>query len=467
MFNFTRQLFFTITCAFLFLSWNGPQLIACVVHSDGVESVGYRSLSEIYDDVVDGVAFIGTETKRMDPCQFCGTAWLFKYDDSGTMWFVTNYHVVKDHVNNNGVAEDLGLFFGTREGISRGNLPPWSENQLIFVEHFDVRRDLAIVRVHIDVTGFSEQEMSQWRSQTQQRVLKLACSEPRPGQSVFSIGSPSYSTFLFNFCRGTVRQCGKRVGPRIHARIVETDSAINGGDSGGPLFNEQGQVVGVATSYQSGARLVSHFISITEVCNYLDEIQEEGFLANWDSVSEVTRIKLAEHLLWQSQWKASYALVESSQSSQGQRIKKIAGRAMNYEFVDKDIVNHWCHLDFGQNSQQRSSVRQVSLISSSRIDKVANRFVEIVSVNSKLMNLDKVASDNRKRVFASSGAKRRYAIRSWIAARSVIEIEVFESQVSRKQIQKELNLNKEELEHAEQFATAFAELYQKQLVNTH
>ena len=75
-------------------------------------------------------------------------------------------------------------------------------------------------------------------------VLKLGDSESlRPGEWVVAIGSP------FNFeqsvTAGIVSAKGRSSGQQQYVPFIQTDVAINRGNSGGPLLNLDGEVVGV------------------------------------------------------------------------------------------------------------------------------------------------------------------------------------------------------------------------------
>ena len=55
----------------------------------------------------------------------------------------------------------------------------------------------------------------------------------------------------------------------FEAKVVETDSATNPGDSGGPLLNAKGELVGVTQGGAINAQLVSTFIDVSEVKSLL------------------------------------------------------------------------------------------------------------------------------------------------------------------------------------------------------
>ncbi|MBX3399727.1 MAG: trypsin-like peptidase domain-containing protein [Gemmataceae bacterium] len=105
-------------------------------------------------------------------------------------------------------------------------------------------------------------------------AVPLATKTPEPGQSVHSIGNTGKSDALWGYVPGKVRQVYKhqwsaQLGPgrilRCRGEVVETDSATNPGDSGGPLLNDKGELVGVTHGGATNAQLLSTFISLSEV----------------------------------------------------------------------------------------------------------------------------------------------------------------------------------------------------------
>ena len=73
------------------------------------------------------------------------------------------------------------------------------------------------------------------------------------GDTVFAIGSPGgVDTVLeFTATRGivsSVREFPSAANPNINVQYIQTDAAINSGNSGGPLVNDAGKVIGVNSS---------------------------------------------------------------------------------------------------------------------------------------------------------------------------------------------------------------------------
>lgn len=68
----------------------------------------------------------------------------------------------------------------------------------------------------------------------------------RPGHRLFAIGAP-YG-LEHTLTAGVVSALRTNERPGLHPRhVVQTDVSINQGNSGGPLFNEKGEVVGIAS----------------------------------------------------------------------------------------------------------------------------------------------------------------------------------------------------------------------------
>jgi 2-alkenal reductase len=65
-----------------------------------------------------------------------------------------------------------------------------------------------------------------------------------PGQEVLAIGSP-LGDFKNSVTAGVVSAVHRSVGPQED--LIQTDAAINHGNSGGPLIDEAGEVIGINT----------------------------------------------------------------------------------------------------------------------------------------------------------------------------------------------------------------------------
>jgi S1-C subfamily serine protease len=109
-------------------------------------------------------------------------------------------------------------------------------------------------------------------------ALPLAKEGAVPGQSVHSIGNPGGSGALWVYTPGKVRQVYLKKWKAqldedrtltFEANVVETDSATNPGDSGGPLLNDKVQMVGVTQGGAVKERLISTFIDVVEVKHFL------------------------------------------------------------------------------------------------------------------------------------------------------------------------------------------------------
>lgn len=105
----------------------------------------------------------------------------------------------------------------------------------------DPANDLAVIRA----TGFSSEDL---------RPADFGDSdEVRVGQPVFAIGSPF--TQEFSVTSGIVsaidRDSDSAFAQRRIYGVLQTDAALNPGNSGGPLFNLAGEVVGINTSIEN------------------------------------------------------------------------------------------------------------------------------------------------------------------------------------------------------------------------
>lgn len=103
-------------------------------------------------------------------------------------------------------------------------------------------------------------------------VLRLGSSgQVRPGEWVMAIGNPlglEHSVTV-----GVVSAVNRplTIGDRHYKHLIQTDAAINRGNSGGPLFNLQGEVIGVNTAVSQSSQGIGFAIGIDLVRSVLSK----------------------------------------------------------------------------------------------------------------------------------------------------------------------------------------------------
>lgn len=131
----------------------------------------------------------------------------------------------------------------------------------------DQRRDIALVSFETKDTDI--------------RVAELGNSDAvEVGDIVFAVGSPL--GYVSTVTQGMVSAVGRSGGPNNNINdFIQTDAAINQGNSGGPLVNIYGQVIGINTwiaSSSGGSQGLGFSIPINNVKTAIDSLISTGKL---------------------------------------------------------------------------------------------------------------------------------------------------------------------------------------------
>jgi serine protease Do len=126
----------------------------------------------------------------------------------------------------------------------------------------DQRTDVALLK--IDATGLPTVKLGDPRS-------------VKPGEWVAAIGSPF--GLENSVTAGVVSATGRALPDSSYVPFIQTDVAVNPGNSGGPLFNMAGEVIGINSqifSRTGGYQGVSFAIPIDVVLNVKDQLVAHG-----------------------------------------------------------------------------------------------------------------------------------------------------------------------------------------------
>lgn len=86
------------------------------------------------------------------------------------------------------------------------------------------------------------------------------------GTDVYAIGAPN--SLAYTLTKGVISAKERKVNGQSY---VQTDAAINTGNSGGPLLNDKGEVVGVNSYKMSNSEGIGLAIPISEVTEFIKE----------------------------------------------------------------------------------------------------------------------------------------------------------------------------------------------------
>jgi serine protease Do len=126
----------------------------------------------------------------------------------------------------------------------------------------DARTDLALIKVE----GGSDFPFA-----------KLATGKPRVGDWVLAVGNPF--GLGGTVTAGIVSASGRDIGNGPYDDFIQIDAPVNKGNSGGPAFNMQGEVVGVNTAIYSpsgGSVGIAFSIPAPTVKNVIAQLKDKG-----------------------------------------------------------------------------------------------------------------------------------------------------------------------------------------------
>ena len=131
-------------------------------------------------------------------------------------------------------------------------------------------------------------------------LIKIESSDPLPaavlgdsatlqvGQWVCAIGNPL--GYVHSVTVGVVSFLGRKLFDQGLDNYIQTDAAISLGNSGGPLIDANGRVIGITTAISSQAANIGFAIPISQVVGILPQLRERGRVSRGYVDASVTRV---------------------------------------------------------------------------------------------------------------------------------------------------------------------------------
>jgi S1-C subfamily serine protease len=219
----------------------------------------------VYKAWVKSVAWIVTHDGT-SPRIGTGTGSLIDLQDR---LVITNYHVVKDFENVYVFFPqfDQGTIRNDRQAYItqvRNRTAPKGK-----VVAREPKRDLAVIKLDALPKGTP--------------AIRLAKDPVSPSDRIHCIGNPGVSGGLWAYTPGDVKNVapmkmktrsrgGDGDGFEVRARMIENTAPTNEGDSGGPVLNDAGELVGVTQGYavvENARGIFSYAVDLSEVKDFL------------------------------------------------------------------------------------------------------------------------------------------------------------------------------------------------------
>ncbi len=226
-----------------YLSYN----VTNVNKSEKEVTVTDAGIADAVEKIYDSVVIVKNYQKNK--LYATGTGFVYKYSD-GKYYFITNYHVIEN-------GDSIGIVFTNGAEVT------------VAVENGDKYADIAVLSYVSD----NEYPVAEIGSSADMRV----------GDTVFAIGAPLDSAvYSWSVTRGTLSGKDREVEVSTNnsnssdwiMQVLQTDAAINHGNSGGPLCNSNGQVIGVTNMklVTDGVEGMGFAIPIEEASRYAEAV---------------------------------------------------------------------------------------------------------------------------------------------------------------------------------------------------
>ena len=223
-----------------------------------VSDSGEKSATDLYYDLaLNQTVAVITEITNNNvwgfrvPGAVKGSGFLISEDG----YILTNHHVIEDAVNG-----------GYQVQVLLGDGSEY-EAQVV---GYEAENDVAVLK--IDATGLSP--------------VTLGDSDRiRVGETVYAVGNP-LGELEFTMTSGMVSATDRAIsssdgnGNAVTINMFQIDAAINSGNSGGPIYNSRGEVIGIATAkYAStGVEGLGFAIPINDAVAIARDLISDGYV---------------------------------------------------------------------------------------------------------------------------------------------------------------------------------------------
>ena len=168
-------------------------------------------------------------------------------------YILTNYHVVED-AQKGGYPVEVMMYDETSY-----------EAEIV---GFDEDNDIALLK--IDAVGLHPAQLG-------------SSDDLTVGQTVYAVGNP-LGELSYTITGGMVSATDRTITTEsnVAVNMFQIDAAVNSGNSGGPVYNSAGQVVGIVTAKYSatGVEGIGFAIPISDAAHIANQILEYGYVAD-------------------------------------------------------------------------------------------------------------------------------------------------------------------------------------------
>ena len=222
----------SIMFAFVALASNSNILVRKVT-SENVKTTTLEEVSDLktaINNVYESAVYIEVTGSRTSSS---GSGFVYKTDDNYG-YILTNYHVI-----NNG--KKFLVTFANGDEV---------EASLVSGDEY---YDIAVLKVSKD------------------KIIKVATlgnsSTLELGDTVFTVGAPLGKEYMGTITKGIVSGINRMVSVELSSgsylmEVIQTDASINSGNSGGPICNIRGEVIGITSSKLVGSGVEGMGIAI-------------------------------------------------------------------------------------------------------------------------------------------------------------------------------------------------------------
>ena len=192
---------------------------------------------------------------------------------TGTAWIVTNYHVIYDSESNarGGISDSIYLYtYGALNGFTPQNGDQIGNGMKATYVGGASEYDIAVLEVTNDYL----------KTCIASEATFSGDDEVQVGQKVFAIGNPDGAGIAVT--EGIISVESEYIEMEsldgtnvVQHRVMRTDAAINSGNSGGALFNSDGELIGITNAKNASSDVdnMGYALPGSQVQNLVENIK--------------------------------------------------------------------------------------------------------------------------------------------------------------------------------------------------